>query len=338
MLTDSAQQDTPIAQFALSYMRHHHPDICLEETDRPVDPGAEIPNNFLTFERVQPLFHSHYVVLRHYALEIARWELARWSPSIAQIIDLCDNPYKDVREFIYHALLDPESAENKRFRLDASQLPIDAVYCFCESKQAKTRGLGMELIKKYEKFQVPEALFRLTESADRQLRTFVVRILGSLYRHYSTTSHWQPHLAEQLTLGKKNQQKAQLIQNNLGTGLPVKPASLPANLPDLEALLKRWLYEIPPGRLTKDALKPTLKPLSAGQAKKALIETMRDLALDNIAFAQRVLPLLITFTRSRGITEQAACLVAVTRIQQCYPQLVSVIDNSTIEKNSEQRV
>ena len=39
--------DAPLAQFAIKYIRRHHPDIALAETDRPVDPGAEIPAGFL---------------------------------------------------------------------------------------------------------------------------------------------------------------------------------------------------------------------------------------------------------------------------------------------------
>ena len=49
---------------------------------------------------------------------------------------------------------------------------------------------------------------------------------------------------------------------------------------------------------------------------------MRDLALEDADFAVLVLPLLQTFTQSRGQMEQAACLVAVTRIYHIHPQLV----------------
>ena len=55
-MTDPTRSKAALAQFALHYFRMHHPDICLRETDRPVDPGSEIPDSFLTFERVKPLF------------------------------------------------------------------------------------------------------------------------------------------------------------------------------------------------------------------------------------------------------------------------------------------
>jgi hypothetical protein len=52
-----------------------------------------------------------------------------------------------------------------------------------------------------------------------------------------------------------------------------------------------------------------------------LIETFRDVALDDAEFAQLVLPLFKTFTRSNGLMEQNACLVAVTRLHHAHPAL-----------------
>jgi hypothetical protein len=52
-----------------------------------------------------------------------------------------------------------------------------------------------------------------------------------------------------------------------------------------------------------------------------LVEVMRDLALEDGAFASGVLPLLEEFMISRGQSERAACLVAVTRIRHTHPAL-----------------
>ena len=61
--------------------------------------------------------------------------------------------------------------------------------------------------------------------------------------------------------------------------------------------------------------------LPARRAKLDAVETMRDLALSDREFATGVLPLLDEFLRSRGKSEQAACLVAVTRIRHTHPEL-----------------
>jgi len=64
-----------------------------------------------------------------------------------------------------------------------------------------------------------------------------------------------------------------------------------------------------------------LKPLPARKAKLALVETIRDLATGDEPFARVVLPVLEEFMASRGASEQAAALVAVTRIRHAHPAL-----------------
>jgi len=46
---------------------------------------------------------------------------------------------------------------------------------------------------------------------------------------------------------------------------------------------------------------------------------LRDMALDDADFAAGILPLLDEFMTSRGPSEKAACLVAVTRIRHKHP-------------------
>ena len=313
--------DTPVSKFAIKYIRYHHPEICLKLTDRPVDPGAEIPDSFATFDQFKPMFNHAHTPLRQLALDFAHYEFARWSPASAELIKLCESKYTDVSEFVVKALLEEPDAENKRYRVDAGLLEADAVYSFCESKNPLTRQLGMQVIQKHGKFQLPESLFLLTESSDRELRSFVVRILWSLYRNYSTTTNWKPELPAMPGMTKADIAKREAAESNLGEGLPKRPANLPADKMELQKLLQRWLYELPPGRLGGERLENSLKPLSASAAKKALIETFRDLAVDDVDFAKMVLPLFRNFTRSRGAMEQAACLVAVTRIQHTHPEL-----------------
>lgn len=317
------QIDTPVGKFALTYLRHHHADLGLKLTSRPVDPHTVLPEDFITFEQFETLFIHAHTPLRHFALSIAKWEFARWQPASAQLMALCESKYADVRDFIHDALLAEPNDDNKRYRLSAETLAVSAVYQFCNSKKAQTRQLGMQLIQQHEVFQQPDALFQLTESADREIRGFVVRILWSLYRRYATTPHWQPYVPV-ITKGTKALQKQQLAQQQKqGKGLPKRPVDLPADKAALQQLLQRWLYELPPDGFAHQAMSKGLKPLSACLAKKALIETFRDLALEDDAFAQMILPLLHNFTQSRGAMEQAACLVAVTRIEHSHPTLAA---------------
>ncbi|MEC7119884.1 MAG: hypothetical protein VXW65_08295, partial [Pseudomonadota bacterium] len=300
--------------------------LCLKLTDRPVDPDAEIPASFLTLERLQPLLNHLYVEMRQFALEIAQFELARWSPSSRDVVLLAESRYPETRDLIQEALLDPASADNKGYHLHTETLDPTAVYGLCESRHAFGRQLGMQIVRATPQFQQPQVLFQLTESPEREVRSFAIRLLWQRYRHYATTADWRPHLnGTTLSLGQtKIQQQAQRAQQ-LGTGLPERPTEWPATADALQGLLRRWLFELPPARLAPMEQGVTLsrKPMPASRAKCALIETCRDLALEDQAFAQLVLPVFETFQRSRAQMEQAACLVAVTRIRHAYPALLS---------------
>jgi hypothetical protein len=328
MATAPGPADAPVAQFARKYVRRHHPDICLAETDRPVDPGAEIPASFLTFDRVRPLFSESRKPLREFALELAKWEFARWAPPIEAIIKLSEVPYSDVRQFVAQALLADDAPEHRRYRVDSAVLTPAAVYSFCESPDEGTRMLGMTLIKRSPRLQVPEELFRLTESPDRQVRAFVIRALWSLYRDRGITADWKPYVPPAPTVGATAKKAAAQAAESRGSGAPIRPEQPPANPPTLAAFLRRILFEIPPGRLEKrkeedeeegEGIRVRLKPLPARKAKLASVEVLRDLALEDSAFARGVLPLLQEFMSSRGPSERDACLVAVTRIRKAHP-------------------
>ena len=323
--------DAPLAQFAIKYIRRHHPDIAVVETDRPVDPGAEIPAEFLTFERVEPFFRETRRPLRSLALDLARWDFARWSPSSDDLVQLAENPHADVRKFVADALLADDAPEHRRYRIDPEQLGPAAVFRFCESADESSRALGLRLIDRSPRFRLPEELFRLTESPDRRVRAAVIRTLWTLYRDRGITDGWHPYIPPAPTVGAATIKKALAHAEVLGTGPPARPEQRPATPRDLWAFLRRTLFELPPARPDKrpDAEAGTeaadrLKPLPARKAKLALIETLRDLALADVDFARGVLILMEEFMVSRGRSERDACLVAVTRLRHVHPGLIRI--------------
>jgi hypothetical protein len=332
MATAAGPGDAPLATFARKYIRRHHPDLALQLSDRPVDPGAEIPASFLTFELVEPLFHESRKPLRDFALDLSKWELNRWAPPVEALIRLCEAPYSDVREFISTALLADESPQHKRYRIDPAVLTPSAVYSFCESPDEGTRLLGMELINRSPRLQLPEELFRLTESPDRKVRAFVIRALWSLYRDRGITADWKPSVPREPTVGaKKTPEQLAEEAKQRGEGAPPRPEQLPASPPTLGDFLHRMLFEIPPARLEKSSVEGItvkLRPLPTRKAKLSLVEVMRDLAEEEAGFAGVVLPVLDEFMGSRGKSEHDACLVAVTRIRHTHPELKPVSETA----------
>jgi hypothetical protein len=251
---------------------------------------------------------------------------------------MADIPFMDVRRFVAKSLLAEDTPPNRPFRLDPSKLEASAVYRFCESNDEETRALGMELINRQPRLRVPEELFRLSESPDRKVRAFVIRSLWGVYRDRGLTPDWKPPEPPKPTVGAKAKKDAEKLAANRGDGVPHRPETWPAAKPTLGEFLRRILFEIPPGRPEKsrepvEDSEPTAdgekkpdkvvstKPLPARRAKLDLVETMRDLGLEDKDFGAGILPLLEEFMLSRGVSERAACLVAVTRIRHKYPEL-----------------
>ncbi|MCB9765911.1 MAG: BRCT domain-containing protein [Alphaproteobacteria bacterium] len=302
MATNEGRLDTPLARFALRYLRRHHPDIGLEMTDRHVDPGAEIPEDFLSFERVRPLFTDPRPELRALALDFARFEFARWAPPMPELVALSEAPFGDVRAFVTQALLADDSRDHARYRVDPARLTADAVYRFCESLDPATRALGMTLIQRNPRLAIPEELFRLTESPDRQVRAFVIRHLWGLYRSRAVTVGWTPPKAD-------------------AAAVAGRPEALPAEAARMRDFMRTVLFGIPPARPPKPHDGKRTRPLPARKAKLGLVEVMRDLAVEDAAFAGLITPLLREFMSSRGQSEHAACMVALARIARAHPEL-----------------
>jgi hypothetical protein len=161
-----------------------------------------------------------------------------------------------------------------------------------------------------------------------------------VYRDRGLTPDWKPPVPPKPQVGAGAKKAAEKVEATRGDGVPHRPEAWPAGKPTLARFLRRVLFEVPPGPPepakadpddTSDAApsqpkKPAekvvaRKVLPARRAKLDAVETIRDLALSDREFATGVLPLLDEFLRSRGKSEQAACLVAVTRIRHTYPEL-----------------
>lgn len=337
MATGPGPADAPQADFARAYIRRHHPDIALHVHDRPVDPGAEIPAEFLSWARVRPLFTDARAPVRQFALELARWELARWNPPLSDLIDIVESPHHDVREFIGRALLAEDAPDNRRFRIDPASLTPAAVYPFCESLIPEVRALGMALIRRDARLAIPEELFRLSESPDRHVVAFVVRTIWHLYRDRGVTEGWKPQpRPEARAPGPKPAAKKADLEPPEGPGAPTRPAAPPAGHEALRDFMRRMLFTVPPAKpsseakpvdgdaaaLKKDGPKARrVRPLPARKAKLALVEAMRDLAIDDHGFAALAAPVLVEFMGSRGDSERAACMVALARVGQAHPDL-----------------
>ncbi|MEJ2610106.1 MAG: BRCT domain-containing protein [Candidatus Thiodiazotropha sp.] len=315
------KEGSPISRFAIKYIRHHHPDICLADTDRPVDPGAEIPENFLIFKNIEPLLSDKRQSLRELGLELCQFEFARMAPSLSELLSLSQVPFQEVCQFVAESMTASPTPQNRRWRLDPDTFTAEEVYLFCQSRNAESRSLGMKLIEAHPRMRDPEKLFALSESPDRNIRALVIRSFWSLYRDRGIKNNWAPKNPPESEIKKK---KLPPDQPRFGNGAPKVPESYPAANERMQFFLKKMLFEIPPGRppMVKGSEIEELKivPLPTRKAKIMLIETLRDIAINDHDFGGVVLPVLEEFAASHGMSEQAACLVALTRIKKSMKQ------------------
>ncbi|BBM84585.1 BRCT domain-containing protein [Candidatus Uabimicrobium amorphum] len=306
-LFSGKDEDSPLARFAKSYIERHHPHISLKLTDRPVDPGAEIPESFLTFERLQQLVTHERQSLRSLGLDLLYWELARLQPDIYEIVKICEQSDADVTAFFTRALTAEDTKEHRTYRLDPTILKADAVYQLCESPQEQARALGMRLIHLNPHLAIPEELFRLTESTDRRVLSFVVEIMWKLYYEKGTTVTYAPSTDKEVSIKQRT--------------LRDKSQNLPAAEDMLNDFLRRMLFRISPAKFAKDApADDNVSYTSFRKVKLRIIEVMRDIALKNKEFARLIVPLFEEFAASHGQSEKSACLVALARIGHVFDE------------------
>lgn len=342
MATDDAT--APISELAISYLSHHHEQICMALTDRPVDPDAIIPSSFFDAERVIPLLQHRNSQLREFGLLLSEYEMATWQPTPALWLMMAESPYTDITQLLKRALLDKPSVANRRYHVQSAQLNADMLNALIESKARFARQIGITLLQRHANFQDVQSLYRLTQSTDREVRYAAVTMLWKHYKARHVSPNWQPTSTDKDAIKDKDSSAQPLITEQSDRHL----ASLPAEIDQLLMLLRRGLFELPPGRLgssqepsasdsnkhkqqrysdknsgenTESDSNIMLKPISASRAKLALIETFRDVALADSTFAALIMPTLFTFTHSAGKMERHACLVAVTRLLHRYPEL-----------------
>ena len=364
----------PVSELAISYLSHHHEQICMALTDRPVDPDAIIPSAFFSAERVIPLLQSSQQALRNFGLLLTKYELAKWSPTPTLWLMMAESPYLEVTQLLQQALLAAPSVSNRAYHVPVDQFNETMLNAFIGSKKRLARQLGMTLLQRHRQFQNPKSLYLLSQSADREIRYAAVTMLWKQYKARHVSPLWQPanqydkneNASASKTSAANTEPHAETDTKTLSHTAPSDwSTNPPADLNQLLMLLRRGLFELPPGRLStpqtserpgpakteqghrsKYSQRPdktqgatdqaeilSPKPIPASQAKLALIETFRDVGLADEYFAKLIMPLLYTFTHSAGKMERHACLVAVTRLLHRYPQLSEHLQPLTVSSS-----
>jgi hypothetical protein len=295
-------KDQPVRSFAQTYLRCHHPDIGKDQAESKqygIKPGLK--SDVFSYERVWPFFASIYEDARSFAVSVARAELRTWG-AIARLFELADHEDSGVRRFAFDSLTkagDPDAPKEHTPTVD--ELESAKVFALTESRRRATRDVGMALIlKHYKRLGGAEKLARIMESPDRDVRQFAVRLL------------WERHRPRDLPDGWKPKAKGSVAIEEV------------TRFEDVQALrdfLRRLLFGLPPGRAGEALEVAATRHVPASVAKRNVIEVVKDLGLEDEAFAKLIAPVLQEFTGSMAKGEWQACLSALAQLRTAHPTI-----------------
>lgn len=301
-MATGAKEPEPVRAFAQTYLRCHHPGVGPEQTEsKAYHIRPAVPRDAYTSARVWPGLWDLRPDVRRFAVTLTRVELRNWNEQ-RRVYELCESEHKEVRNVAYDALLQAGAPDaDKQLALTPEELDPAKVFALTESRKKSTREVAMELIRRhYAKLGGAERLAWLMASPDREVRLFSVRLLWERHRPRHLPPGWAPK----------------------GKSLGAIPAT--ERFEDVEALrafLRRVLFGLPPGRMERREDGAPRRHVPASAAKRNVVEVMRDLGVEDGAFARVIAPVLGEFTGSLATGEWQACLAALVRLRGAHPEV-----------------
>ena len=312
------------------------------------DPNAEplaktltITPDLLSFQVYTRLAQSKDETTRRLALDLGQHFYRHWtdseSLSFDDLLPFFEKGYTEVQDHLLKAMsASPLSAE-ARIDVREKQFDPDGLYAFCFSAKASIRDLGLSLIGEHpDRFANPQKISLLVESSDRRVCEGVVKLLWEKLRFKAVSAPWAPYaqsVSPRSQVAKRQEEvvavkppigkKVSEIKGRryLGEGTKVSESLPSHSLTWVAEFLGRTLFRLSPTHPLKGDLGRLSAATPAWRNKVNLIKAIRDLAVTDHEFAELVKPILEEFMSSRGQSERAACLVALTRMRAAHPQL-----------------
>lgn len=297
------KEPEPMRVFAQTYLRCHHPVVGPEQAEsKSLELKPALARAAFTAERIWPALFDKREDVRKFGVTITRAELRAWGWH-TRVYELAEAEAKDVRNICFEALRKAgEASADPAITLKPEEIDAARVFGMTESLKRSTREVGMEMIlKHYGRVGGAERLGWLMQSADREVRTFAVQLL------------WDKHRPRVLPPGWKPRAKA---------SAPIEDAGRFADAEALRGFLRYVMFGTPPGR-SAEAMDDSggRRRLSASVAKRNVVEVVRDLGVQDGAFAAILAPVLSELTGSIAKTEWQACLAALVRLRAAHPEI-----------------
>jgi hypothetical protein len=299
-LVGGPKEPEAIRELGSLYLRLHHPSIgpTLSES-RTLGVEPRLSRDVFTKARIEPLLFDARPDVRRFAQAVGRIELATWDdPSL--LYRLARSRHREGRVLAAEILLqigDPDAEPEISKALEPSRwLDAVEVFALAESDVKSTREVALTLIRRhYEQLGGARKLAWLMESPDRDVRLFAVRLL------------WEKHRPRPEAPGEVD-----AFETNEA----------------LQQFLRDVMFGLPPGRMERreggtDALPD--RALPASEAKRRLVDIVRDFAVEQGGFAGLALPVLEEFMYSEAKGEWHACVAALARIRKAHPDIETAL-------------
>jgi hypothetical protein len=288
-----------------TYLQAHHPDLGPRLDDaKAVGVTPRLDHDAYAMATVRPLLRDPRVDVRTLALAIAGEEIARWGePTVA--FELAGSPFPDVRVVGAELLLGTVSDAADARRVPVTWLDGDRLFQLAESPYKGAREVALTLIRTlYDRVGGVERLAWLMDSTDREVRLFAVRLFWDRHRPRPWPDSWTPKLATTGVVG------AQRFDD----------------LASLQQFARVVVFGLPPGRVAPGDARAEGAPrperaLTASVAKRRLIESMRDLALDDVELARAIAPLFGELALSIAKGEWQASVQALAALRARHGEL-----------------
>jgi|GEM_PF-4746467 len=276
---------------------------------------------------------------RTFALEIAQVFLTDWISSTAEPFGFKDlEPYlfstfPKVSQFFFNVVDNPQT-KYARIDLNDAAFKPDDLFEYCYSSNPTVRSTGLRFIQQYpEKFAQPDKLVELTTSPDQNVRALVIEILYNIAHIPLVTPNWCPYedsvIPGNSKISERSSKKVKTSYSNpptsdasgdrlkyLGKGTP---NNLQPQLTDHARLVLfavQQLFQLPANPRKRAELTNDKVPM--WKMKRRLIESFRDLALQDRAFAELMVPVFQELTQYKGKLVQEMSWSALAYLEAKY--------------------
>jgi hypothetical protein len=298
-LATGKKQPEPVRAFAATYLKAHHPDLGPRTQEaRTLGITPRLDQDAYAMATVRPLLLDDRADVRRLAVAIAGEEFLRWNdPEL--VYELAGASHREPRALGAELLLGVLTEGDGGRRVPAAWLDGRRMFQLVESPQKAAREVALTLIRRlYDRLGGVERLAWLMDSPDRDVRLFAVRLFWDRHRP-------KPWPADHVPRKQ--------------VGAPIGHERF-ADLAALRQFARTALFGLPPGRIgERDPIVPGApapeRPLAASIAKKRLIESMRDLGLEDVEFARAIAPVLGEFASSTAKGEWQASVQALTALR-----------------------